>query len=352
MPDGERTEQATPRRREEARRKGQIAVSHELISGLAFISGVMIISSLIPTMYHQLGLLLTTFIGGMHKPSITVQNLRNIIIDLSYKSIPILFPILGIIFIVTLLVGFVQTGFLFSSEAITPRLSKINPLMGIRRIFSKRALIDVLKAIMKLILLSYLGYSFIRNISTDAFSLWKMSISTSLEFIVGSIIKFSQQAGIILLAVGILDYMFQRREFEASIRMTREELKEELKETEGDPLIRSRIKQKQRELATRRMMQEVKKADVVITNPVEYAVALKYDIKTMNAPVVVAKGARLMAERIKNEARIWNIPIVVNPPLAQMLYKLVEVGEEIPPKLYQAVAEVLAYVYRKKGRTI
>ncbi|HON73467.1 MAG TPA: EscU/YscU/HrcU family type III secretion system export apparatus switch protein, partial [bacterium] len=168
------------------------------------------------------------------------------------------------------------------------------------------------------------------------------------SFMISNIIRFSQQASIVLLAVGVLDYILQRREFESSIRMTREELKEELKETEGDPLIRSRIKQKQRELATRRMMQEIKRADVVVTNPTEYAVALRYDIKTMGAPVVVAKGVRLMAERIKSEARRWNIPIVVNPPLAQMLYKLVDIGEEIPPRLYQAVAEVLAYVYRRK----
>jgi flagellar biosynthetic protein FlhB len=352
MPDGERTEQATPRRREEARRRGQIAISHELISGLGFISGVMIIASLIPMMYHQLSLILITFIGGMHRSEITVQNLRDIVMDVGYKLSLILLPIFGIIFVVILLVGFVQTGFLFSSEAITPKISRINPFMGIRRIFSKRALIDILKAIMKLILLGYLGYSFIGNISTSIFSLWKTSLSNTFRFTIDNIIRFSQQAGIVLLAIGVLDYMLQRREFEASIRMTREELKEELKETEGDPLIRSRIKQRQRELATRRMMQEIKKADVVITNPVEYAVALRYDIKTMNAPIVVAKGARLMAERIKNEARRWNIPIVVNPPLAQMLYKLVEVGEEIPPKLYQAVAEVLAYVYRKRGRVV
>ncbi len=352
MPDGERTEQATPRRREEARRKGQVAVSHELLSAISFISGIMIISSLIPTFYRQFILFFRNYIRSMYVGDITIQKTQKIMIDLSYQVFLILIPIFGVIFVVILLVGFVQTGFLFSSEAITPRLSRINPLMGIRRVFSKRALVDILKALIKIIILGYLGYSFIRGISLNAFSLWKTSLFSSLEFIVNNITKFSQQAGIILLAIGVLDYMFQRREFEASIRMTREELKEELKETEGDPLIRSRIRQKQREMAMRRMMQELKNADVVITNPTEYAVALKYDVKKMNAPVVVAKGARLMAERIKNEARRWNIPIVVNPPLAQMLYKLVDIGDEIPPRLYQAVAEVLAYVYRRRRRLV
>lgn len=352
MPDGERTEQATPRRREEARRKGQVAVSHELLSAISFISGIMIISSLIPNFYRQFMLLFRNYIRGMYIEDITIQKTQKIMIDLSYQVFLILIPILGVIFVVILLVGFVQTGFLFSSEAITPRFSRINPLMGIRRIFSKRALVDILKALMKIIILGYLGYSFTLGISLNAISLWKTSLSSGLDFIINNIIKFSQQAGIVLLAIGVLDYMFQRREFESSIRMTREELKEELKETEGDPLIRSRIRQKQREMAMRRMMQEVKNADVVITNPTEYAVALKYDVKKMNAPVVVAKGARLMAERIKNEARKWNIPIVVNPPLAQTLYKLVDIGDEIPPRLYQAVAEVLAYVYRRRGRPV
>lgn len=352
MPDGERTEQATPRRREEARRRGQVAVSHELLSAISFISGIMIITSLIPTFYRQCMLLFRNYIGNMYIGEITIDRTRKIMIDMGYQVFILLIPILGIIFVVILLVGFVQTGFLFSSEAITPRLSRINPLMGIRRIFSKRSLVDILKAIIKIIILGYLGYTFTRGISMTAFSLWKSSLSVSLDFIVNNIVKFSQQAGIVLLAIGVLDYMFQRREFEASIRMTREELKEELKETEGDPLIRSRIRQRQREMATRRMMQEVKRADVVITNPTEYAVALKYDVKKMNAPIVVAKGARLMAERIKNEARRWNIPIVVNPPLAQMLYKLVDIGKEIPPRLYQAVAEVLAYVYRRRGRLV
>lgn len=352
MPDGERTEQATPRRREEARRRGQVAVSHELLSAISFIAGIMIIASLIPTFYRQFILLFRNYIGNMYIGDITIQKTQKLMINLSYQTFLILIPILGVIFIVILLVGFVQTGFLFSSEAITPRLSRINPLMGIKRIFSKRALVDILKAIMKIVILGYLGYSFIRGVSLNAFLLWKTSLSSSLEFIVNNILRFSQQAGIVLLTIGVLDYMFQRREFEASIRMTREELKEELKETEGDPLIRSRIRQKQREVAMRRMMQEIKNADVVITNPTEYAVALKYDAKKMNAPIVVAKGARLMAERIKNEARRWNIPIVVNPPLAQMLYKMVDIGDEIPPRLYQAVAEVLAYVYRKRGRIV
>ncbi|MCX7795023.1 MAG: flagellar biosynthesis protein FlhB [bacterium] len=352
MPDGERTEQATPRRREEARKRGQVAVSHELLSAISFISGIMIISSLIPTFYRQFVLLFKNYIRNMYIGDITIKETQKIMINLSYQAFLILIPILGILFIVILLVGFIQTGFLFSSEAITPRLSRINPLIGIRRIFSKRALIDILKAIIKIIILGYLGYSFTRGVSLNAFSLWKTSLFGSLEFIVSNILRFSQQAGIVLLAIGVLDYMFQRREFETTIRMTREELKEELKETEGDPLIRSRIRQKQKEMAMRRMMQEVKKADVVITNPTEYAVALKYDVKKMNAPIVIAKGARLMAERIKNEARRWNIPIVVNPPLAQMLYKLVDIGEEIPPRLYQAVAEVLAYVYRRRGRLV
>lgn len=348
MPDGERTEQATPRRREEVRRRGQIAISNELLSAMGFISGVIIISSLIPVFYRQLALLLVRYIGNMPRYQITLQSTRKIMIDIAYQFFIILIPLFGMIVIVTLLIGFAQTGFLFSFEALSPKLSRIDPIMGLRRIFSKRALIDLFKSILKIIILGYLGYTFILGVKNEIFSLWKSSLTTSSNFMINNVIRFAQQAGIILLAIGVLDYIIQRREFEASIRMTREELKEELKETEGDPLIRSRIKQKQRELATRRMMQEVKRADVVVTNPTEYAVALRYDIKTMGAPIVVAKGARLMAERIKAEARRWNIPIVVNPPLAQMLYKLVDIGEEIPPRLYQAVAEVLAYVYRRR----
>lgn len=349
MPDGERTEQATPRRREEARRRGQTAISNELLSALGFISGIMILSSLIPSFYKQLTLVFVRYLGNLPKYQIDAQNIRKILIDITYQFTFILLPLFGLIFIVTLLVGFVQTGFLFSLEAISPKLSRISPLMGIRRIFSKVALVNLLKSILKIVILGYLGYSFVMGLKNDMFSLWKMSILSIPNFMIGNILKFAQQSSIVLLTIGVLDYIFQRREFEMSIRMTREELREELKQTEGDPLVRSRIKQRQREIATRRMMQEVKRASVVITNPTEYAVALKYDIDKMRAPVVVAKGVRLMAKRIKEEARRWNVPIVVNPPLAQILYKLVDIGEEIPPKLYQAVAEVLAFVYRKRG---
>jgi flagellar biosynthetic protein FlhB len=348
MPDGERTEQATPRRKEEVRKRGQVAQSLELLSAITFIAGIMIIGPLLHTIYNQLTSLLTKYLGNMNMFNITIQSSRKIMQDLSYQFFVILLPILGIVFIVSLLVGFVQTGFLFSPGPITPELSRINPLAGLRRIFSKRSLVELLKSIIKIAILGFLGYSFVQGMRKEIFSLWKVSMYGIFQFIISNIMRFSQQAGIFLVAIGLLDYLFQRREFEASIRMTKEELKEELKETEGDPLIRSRIKQRQRELATRRMMQEVRKADVIVTNPTEYAVALKYEPKTMKAPVVLAKGVRLMAQRIKIEGRKWNIPIIVNPPLAQMLYKLVEIGEEIPPRLYQAVAEVLAYVYKRR----
>jgi len=348
MPDGERTEQATPRRKEEVRKRGQVAQSLELLSAITFIAGIMIIGSLIHTIYNQITNLLTRYLGDMNMFSLTVQSSRKIMQDLIYQFFIVLLPILGIVFIVSLLVGFVQTGFLFSSGPITPELSRINPLAGLKRIFSKRSLVELLKAIIKIGILGFLGYSFVQGMRGEIFSLWKVSISGISQFIISNILRFSQQAGIFLLTLGLLDYLFQRRELEASIRMTREELKEELKETEGDPLIRSRIKQRQRELATRRMMQEVRKANVIITNPTEYAVALKYEPKSMRAPIVVAKGVRLMAERIKSEGRRWNIPIIVNPPLAQLLYKFIEIGKEVPPKLYQAVAEVLAYVYRRR----
>lgn len=349
MPDGERTEQATPRRREEARRRGQTAISNELLSALGFISGIMVLNSLLPSFYRQLTSIFVRYLGGLSRYQIDTQTVRKISMDVIYQLIFLLLPLFGIVFVVTLLVGFAQTGFLFSLEAISPRLSRINPLMGVRRIFSKVALVNLLKSIFKIIILGYLGYSFVMGLKDNMFSLWKMSIFSISDFMIGNILRFAQQSGIILLTIGLLDYIFQRREFEMSIRMTREELREELKQTEGDPLVRSRIRQRQREIATRRMMQEVKRASVVITNPTEYAVALKYDINKMKAPVVVAKGVRLMAERIKEEARRWNVPIVVNPPLAQMLYKLVDIGEEIPPRLYQAVAEVLAFVYRRRG---
>ncbi|MGB9682390.1 MAG: flagellar biosynthesis protein FlhB [bacterium] len=348
MPDGERTEQATPRRREEVRKKGQVAQSLELLSAITFVAGITVIGSLVHTMYTQLSGMLVRYLGHMSTFSLTVQSTRKIIQDIVYQFVIILLPILGVVFIVSLLVGFAQTGFLFSSSAITPELSRINPLAGFKRIFSKRSLVELLKSIAKIAILGVLGYSFVLGMQKDIFSLWKVPLPDTPQFIIGNILRFSQQAGIFLLALGLADYLFQRREFESSIRMTKEELKEELKETEGDPLIRSRIKQKQRELATRRMMQEVKKADMIVANPTEYAVALRYEPKSMKAPVVIAKGARLMAQRIKAEGRRWNIPIIVNPPLAQMLYKLVEIGDEIPPRLYQAVAEVLAYVYRRR----
>jgi len=259
---------------------------------------------------------------------------------------------IGLVFVigvvVSLLSVFLQTRFLIAPKALKIDFSRLNPVEGLRRMFSLRSVMEFLKNILKIAFIGVIAFSFLRSEWDNFFLMPFLSLEESTKRMLYDIFQIALRCGVALLAIGVFDYFYQRWEFERSIKMTKQEVKEEYKEVEGNPEIKRRQRQIMTEIMRRRMLQEVPEATVVITNPEHIAVALKYDIDEMEAPVVVAKGAGEIAQKIKQIARENDVPIIENPPLARAIYKMSEIGDEIPMELYRAVAEVIAQVYRMK----
>lgn len=249
---------------------------------------------------------------------------------------------------VSLMSVFLQTRFLIAPKALKIDFTRLNPIEGFKRMFSLRSLMEFLKNILKISFIGVIAFIFIKSEWNNFFVMPFLPLEESTSRMLYDILQIALRCGVALLAIGVFDYFYQRWEFERSIRMTKQEIKEEYKETEGNPEIKRRQRQLMAEIIRRRMLQEVPEATVVITNPEHIAVALKYNIDEMEAPVVVAKGAGEIAEKIKEIARENGVPIIENPPLARAIYRLSEVGDEIPVELYRAVAEVIAQVYRMK----
>ncbi|MGB9618999.1 MAG: EscU/YscU/HrcU family type III secretion system export apparatus switch protein, partial [Armatimonadota bacterium] len=242
-----------------------------------------------------------------------------------------------------------QVGLKVTTKALAPDWSRIDPIKGLARVFCRRSLAELAKSTAKVVVVGWVVYAFLRGEYPKMMDLAGMSPLMIGQAAFELCWRLMARACAAMLIIAAIDYIHQRIQFEYSLRMTKQEVKEEYKRTEGDPIVRSRVRQRQREIARRRMMQDVARSHVVITNPTHLAVALRYDPEEMAAPTVVAKGQRLIAERIKEIARIHGIPLVENPPVAQMLYKTVDVGQQIPEQLYRAVAEILAMVYRRGG---
>ena len=345
----EKTEEPTPRRREEARRRGQVARSREVaavavLSGglLAFLLGGGYIMTHFMMLYRH-------FLSFSH-PLLDFKRAEGLFWLSVKMGLATLLPLVVIVLLLSFLSLYLQVGGVTAWEALSPKWERIHPVEGFKKLFSLPSLMELLKSILKITLIALVAWLVIDHEKERILLLAGQeveSISRELFLLSRSLLTKTLLA---LLVLAILDFLFQRWETERQLRMTREELKEELKQTEGDPWVKSRIRQIQRAMAQRRMMAEVPKADVVITNPEHFAVALKYEMGEMPAPQVLAKGADLLAQKIRAVAEAHDVPIVENPPLAQTLYREVEVGEYIPAELYQAVAEVLAYVYRLKGK--
>jgi flagellar biosynthetic protein FlhB len=247
--------------------------------------------------------------------------------------------------------NYLQVGFLFSLDSLTPKLSKLDPIKGFSKIFSKQTLVELLKNIFKVVIVGSVAYFTVKDELNHMIPLMDMEIWAILSYIGSVCFKILLRTSWLLIVLALLDFAFQRWDFQQEAKMAKQEVKDEFKQREGDPLVKSRIRQVQREMARRRMMEAVPKADVVITNPVHLAVALEYNAQ-MLAPRVTAKGARLMAERIKEIARQNQVPLVENKPLAQALFKGAEIGKEIPTVFYKAAAEIMAYVYQLKNKRI
>jgi flagellar biosynthetic protein FlhB len=346
----DKTEQATPKKREDARNKGQVAKSKELSSIAILAAGTIYLFFNAGQLTEKLGENIKQTFASIPRIATGDLGLTVYMSQTIQNFLIMILPILIILFIVSLVANILQTGFILSVEPLTPNLSKIDPISGLGKVVSKRSMAELLKSIFKIIIVGWAAFSVLKNDYSLLIPLMYQE-NTQIIYMLGQIsFKVVKRACYVIFVLAVLDYIYQKWEFEHNLKMTKQEVKDENKQSEGDPLIKSRIRSIQREMARRRMMKEVPKADVVITNPTHYAIALSYKPEEkMTAPKIIAKGADKIALKIKEIAAKHSIPMVENKPLAQNLYKL-DLGQEVPPKFYQAVAEILAYVYglRKK----
>lgn len=349
---GEKTEQATPRRREEARKKGQVFKSTDLNSAVILLVGTVVLYVSMTYMIKSLEGFTSLYILDRTLQDFSNEYIYVMFIEALLLMGKVLLPVLLATFVAALLITYLQVGFIFSSEALTPKLERLNPIEGFKRVFSKRALVELAKALFKVIVTGYIVYTVLRKYFYVFPRFVDMELAFSIKVLSVIIFEMALKVGIAFLIIGIVDYIYQWYEYEKSLKMSKYDVKQEYKQTEGDPLVKSRQRQIQREFAMRRMMAEVPQADVVITNPTHFAVALKYTYKEMDAPVVVARGQDFVALKIKEIARENEVIIVENPLLARTLYYSTDIGDIIPEELYQAVAEVLAFVYKQKKKVM
>ena len=345
--DAEKTEKATPKKRKDAREEGQVLQSREVTAVFILLACFLVLKVYGKYLFNFLMKYMVDIYSN-------IENIENYFIENNLmigfvKTIAVFMgliaPILLTAFIAALLINYLQVGFLFTTKPLKIQLNRINPVEGFKRLFSKRALMELLKSNLKILFIGYAAYSFINKNILEIISLSKLESSIILKNFSSLAFSFAMRILIVVAVLALMDYFFQWREYEKNLMMTKHEIKEEYKQTEGDPLIKSKIREKQRQIAMSRMIQEVPKADVIITNPTHIAIAIKYDNELYSAPYIIAKGVDIIAENIKDVAAENAIPIVENKPLARTLYEVTEIGDIIPEELYEAVAEVLAYVY-------
>lgn len=348
--DQEKTEQATSKRRQDAREKGQVAKSRELASVAVLGACLVYFYFGASTISTRLMELMRSSFRKAGQMTLNIDTVQHLLIDLLFQTFALLAPFLLVTMVAGLMINIMQVGILFSSEAITPKFSKVDPMKGLQRLFSVRSLVELVKSILKMAIIGFVAYLTIRGESQKLLPLMDLGVSDILRYMGEVSFKILSSTCWVLVILAILDYGYQKWEHEKSLKMSIKEIKEENRQTEGDPLIKGRIKRLQREMAKKRMMAAVPKADVVITNPTHLAVAIRYESDTMNAPCVIAKGADFLAEKIRELARESGVPIIENKLVAQLLYKTTAVEQAVPENLYKAIAEILAHVYSLKRK--
>lgn len=347
--DQEKTEQATPKREREAREEGQAIHSKEVSSAIVLLGAIVAFYATGSWMVYRMAGAMQRYISGMGELSLRDDSLQTLILNVMAEFALIVSPVMLATLILGIAASVFQVGFTISTKSMSPKLSKLNPIKGIGKLFSFRSLADVIKAIGKILVLGGIAYSLIKGEVQTLPLLIQMDVQEIWAFIGMISLRICLYTFLAMAAIAGMDYLFQWWQHQKDMRMTKEEIKEESRQTEGDPKVKSRIRSIQLEMSRRRMMDGVPDATVVITNPTHLAIALKYDSKNMQAPKVVAKGAGFVAEKIKEIARSNRIPIVENKPLVRAMFKSVVVGADIPFEMYRTVAEILAYVYRLKG---
>ncbi|OAB41350.1 flagellar biosynthesis protein FlhB [Paenibacillus glacialis] len=344
----EKTERATPKKRQDTRKKGQVAKSMEISSSVTLLSAFLCLLIFSSYFKERLINLYSDIFMNRLLTEITINNVMMMFKEYGVQVLLMMAPLFLTVVVMALVVNFMQVGFLLTG--LKMEFSKLDPIKGFKNIFSMRSLVEFAKSIIKLTIIGYLVYSTLWGKRVEIASLSEINLDNIMKFVSGLTMNLGLKIAIALFVLAVLDYIYQRYEYEKGIRMSKQDIKDEYKKMEGDPLIKGKIRERQRRMAMQRMMQEIPKADVIITNPTHFAIALKYDGSTMEAPTIIAKGQDYMALRIKAIAKEHGIITMENKPLARALFQRAEIGDSIPADLFQAVAEVLAYVYKLKGK--
>jgi flagellar biosynthetic protein FlhB len=344
----DRTEAPTPRRRKDAREKGQVVKSTEINSAALVVAAFWLFSISGGRFYQGLSTIMRETFGQLSTTDLTVETIFSAGRELFAMVAWIMAPFTLMLLVVGVVANFAQVGPLLSSKAIKPELNKVNPLNGFKKLFSMRTVVELLKSIVKVAIISIVIYITLRDNYPVILSTSRMSLTAGAMALVHLGIEVGFRVGMIMVVIAAIDYTYQRYEHEKSLRMTKQEVRDEMRQYEN-PVMKSRIRTRQRQMAMSRMMAAIPEADVVITNPTHLAIVLRYDQGKMQAPQVIAKGQRLVAQRLKAKAKQHNIPVMENKPLARTLFKTVEVGQFVPAELFEAIAEVLAFVYRLKA---
>ncbi|AEX85156.1 flagellar biosynthesis protein FlhB [Marinitoga sp. 1135] len=342
--DPSKTEEPTPRRLQEARKEGNVPVSRELLTAFSFLAVASVFFVMSKSLYIGLKAAFQRYLT-LDTSFLDENALLTLILqqkDLFFKVSTFLFSAA----LTSLILGMLQTKFLIAPGALKFDINKLNPISGFKRIFSMKTLFELLKSIVKISLVAYVSYSIIKSKWNVLIGLPFSDTTTALNTLVSIILEVFFKLGFLMLILGGFDYWYQKRDYIKNLRMTKQEVKEEMKDVEGDPLIKGQRMRMLRQIINENMMKEVPKATVVVTNPTHYAVALKYDEETHSAPVVVAKGVDEIAFRIKDIAIKSKVPIIRNPPVARQLYATVEIGDEIPEEMYAIVAKILTAVLK------
>jgi flagellar biosynthetic protein FlhB len=346
----EKTEPATDKKRADAREKGKVLKSMDVNAALSLMTGLLVLGAGGSLMATQLKSFSITIFAHVASFDLTPTSVAAMVTHALLTVGIVLAPVLLALFIIGMLSNLTQVGFLFSTTALQPKLSSLNPANGIRKIMmSRRSAVELGKNLLKVVIVAVTAYVSLQGTLPEALTLMDGSAESVADLMVTLSLSVGWKVALAFLAVSVGDYVFQKFEYERDLKMSKQEVKEEAKMLEGDPAVRGKIRTIQRQIAYKRMMQDVPKADVVITNPTHIAIALKYDMAKMSAPTVVAKGADLIAQRIKEIALEHEVPIVEDKPLARLLYSSADVGDPVPQKLFQAVAQVLAYIYRMRN---
>jgi flagellar biosynthetic protein FlhB len=345
----EKTEQPTEKRLEEARKKGQVAQSRELPLCLMILFTSIFLYFLTSHGFQEMFKVYVSYVRNSNI-DINASNIYGILAFGAYRWAWIMMPLFALLIIITIVGAVLQTGFMWSPESMQFKFDNLNPLNGIKKLFSKRSAIEIFKSILKIAILAYIAYTIIINELPTILSLPGKDAGMIAAYLGTTCFYLAIKVSVIFLFIAALDLLYQKWQHKKDLMMTHQEVKEEFKEREGNPLVKSRIRSLQREMARRRMIEDVKTADVIVTNPTHFAIGLKYQFGAMPAPKIVAKGAGFVAEKIKEVARSHGVPMMENKPLARALFYAVKVGDYIPEQFYVIVAELLAAVYRQRNR--